>query len=108
MSLTEVTPHRPSGRASPDESESGAPAGVGVQTCYRRACWFRRWTLGFRQCRFSPIAQALQGAALHVFSPAPALRTCACSFALSGPGELFASESVALNSGQLWWQFLGA
>ena len=36
--------------------------------------------------------------------PLPAVHTGACSFALSGSGKLFASESVALNSGQLRWQ----
>jgi hypothetical protein len=35
----------------------------------------------------------------------PALQTCACSLSLSGPGQSFASESYALNSDQLRWQF---
>ena len=35
----------------------------------------------------------------------PALQTCSCPLALSGPGKSFASESFALNSGQLCWQF---
>lgn len=35
----------------------------------------------------------------------PALPTCCCSLALSGPGKSFASESLALNSGLLWGQF---
>src|SRR5439155_11799556 len=35
----------------------------------------------------------------------PALPTCSCPLALSGLGQLFASESLALNSGHLWWQF---
>jgi len=41
--------------------------GVGLQTCYRRVCQFHRWTLGFRQSSFRPIAQALQGSLIHVF-----------------------------------------
>ena len=36
----------------------------------------------------------------------PAFPTCSCPLALSGLGELFASESLTLNSGHLWWQFL--
>ena len=35
----------------------------------------------------------------------PAFPTCSCPLALSGLGELFASESLTLNSGHLWWQF---
>lgn len=40
---------------------------VGVQTCYRRACRFRRWALGFAQSSSSHSAQALQGHSIHVF-----------------------------------------
>jgi hypothetical protein len=41
---------------------------------YKRAtegCAVHRWALGFKQCRFSHIIQALQSDAIHVFSRSP-------------------------------------
>src|SRR2546428_13989780 len=58
---------------------------------------FHPWRLGFKQSSLSPIAQALHGHSVHIFR---------CPLALSGLGQLFASESLTLHSGHLWWQFL--
>ena len=66
---------------------------------------FHPWRLGFRQSSLRPIAQALQDHSVHIFCCLPLYQPCSCPLALSGLGQVFASESSALNSGHLWWQF---
>ena len=63
------------------------------------------WRLGFKQSSLSRIAQALQDHSIHIFRCSPLYQPCSCPLALSGLGQLFASESWTLNSGHLWWQF---
>ena len=68
MPLNAFATHRPSSKAYPKQNRNlGLSMASGIQTCYRRVCQFHRWTLGFRQSSFRPIAQALQGSLIHVF-----------------------------------------
>jgi hypothetical protein len=107
-SLDAFTTHRPADRAYNEQKR------IRRSRWHRRAdvlpmgVRFRRWTLGFRQCSFSHIAQALQGTAVHVFPQSPLSKQALVPSSFRTQVKSVASESVALNSGHLQWRFLCA
>src|SRR3989442_4698335 len=61
--------------------------------------------IGVQTIQSSPYRSGVAGPQRTHLPLFPALPTCSCPLALSGLGQLFASESWTLNSGHLWWQF---
>src|SRR6266581_5757500 len=61
--------------------------------------------IGMQTIQSSPYRSGVAGPQRTHLLLFPALPTCSCPLALSGLGQLFASESWTLNSGHLWWQF---
>ena len=86
------------------KTEHVARAGVGI----RRApdeCAVPPLDIGVQGIHLSPYRAGVAGRYHTRLLISPALQTCCCSLALSGPGESFASESSALNSDPLRGQF---
>src|SRR5256712_4425918 len=76
---------------------------------YRRApdeCAVPPLDIGVRAIQLSPSRVGVAGPCHTRLLTSPAFQPCCCSLALSGLGKAVASESSALNSGHLWWQFL--
>src|SRR5216683_7714038 len=76
---------------------------------YKRAtneCELPPLDIGVQAIQLSPYRSGVAGPQHTHLLLLPAFRPCACPLALSGPGQAVASESYALNSGHLWWQFL--
>src|SRR5712691_4921368 len=61
--------------------------------------------IGMQTIQSSPYRSGVAGPQRTHLPLFPALPTCSCPLALSGRGQLFASESLTLNSGHLRWQF---
>src|SRR5262252_4781098 len=75
---------------------------------YRRApdeCAVPPLDIGVRAMQLSPYRAGVAGPCHTRLLTSPAFRPCCCSLALSGLGEVVASESSALNSGLLRRQF---
>jgi len=85
--------------------EPMARDGVGVR-CAANACAVPPLESGMQTIQSSPYRSGVAGPQHTHLLLFPAFPTCSCPLALSGLGELFASESLTLNSGHLWWQFL--
>src|SRR4029453_6394766 len=62
--------------------------------------------MGGQAIQLSPYRAGGAGRCPTRLRPSPAFRPCSCPLALSGLGQVVASESFALNSGPLWGQFL--
>jgi hypothetical protein len=86
MSFNEFAIHRPSSKVYCGRKLNPQLSMASVSDVLPASVSFHRWALGFRQFRFSHIAQALQGRTIHVFRILPALQTCSCPLALSGSG----------------------
>ena len=71
MPLYEIASHRPSVRAYYERNRIRSYRGRRRSDVLPTNVPFHRWTLGFRQYRFSRIAQALQGHAIHIFRHSP-------------------------------------
>src|SRR5256885_16909786 len=78
--------------------------GVGVR-CAADAFALPPLEIGVQTIQFWPYHSGVAGPQHTHLLLLPAFQPCACPLALSGPGEAVASESYALNSGHLWWQF---
>ncbi len=79
--------------------------GGGVR-CAADECAVPPLEIGMQTIQSSPYRSGVAGPQHTHLLLFPAFPTCSCPLALSGLGELFASESLTLNSGHLWWQFL--
>jgi hypothetical protein len=64
------------------------------------------WALRFRQYRFHHIVQALQSRTVHVFRYALLSQHAIVPSPFQVQVSWFASQSISLNCGHLWWQFL--
>src|SRR5205823_8887651 len=84
--------------------EPMARDGVGIR-CAADECAVPPLEIGIHTIQSSPYRSGVAGPQRTHLPLLPALPTCSCPLALSGLGELFASESWTLNSGHLWWQF---
>src|SRR5262249_60459421 len=76
---------------------------------YRRApdeCAVPPLDIGVWAMQLSPYRVGVAGPCPTRLLTSPAFQPCCCSLALSGLGKAVASESSALNSGHLWWQFV--
>jgi hypothetical protein len=75
---------------------------------YRRAtneCAVPPLDIGVWAIQLSPYRVGVAGPCHTRLLTSPAFQPCSCPLALSGLGKVVASESSALNSGHLWWQF---
>src|SRR6266851_8452150 len=73
--------------------------------CATDECAVPPLEIGIQTIQFSPYRSGVAGPQRTHLPLSPALPTCSCPLALSGRGQLFASESLTLNSGHLRWQF---
>src|SRR5712664_4702117 len=73
--------------------------------CATDECAVPPLEIGMQTIQSSPYRSGVAGPQRTHLPLSPALPTCSCPLALSGLGQLFASESLTLNSGHLRWQF---
>ena len=105
MPFNAFTRHRPSRKAY--HRRNAIPWLAMASDCRRTTdeCELPPLDIGVRAMQLSPYRTGVAGPYHTRLLLRPAFRPCSCPLALSGPGKLFASESLALNSGHLWWQF---
>jgi len=70
MAFNQVIPDRPSGRAYREQNRTRGSGWRWRSDVLPASVRLHSWPFGFRQSRFSPIAQALPGHRLHVFGSA--------------------------------------
>ena len=97
--------HRPSRRVYHRQKSNPWLAMASDYRCATDECAVPPLEIGVQTIQFSPYRSGVAGPQRTHLPLLPALPTCSCPLALSGLGKLFASESLTLNSGHLWWQF---
>jgi len=103
--LNALAGHRPSRRVSHEQKSNPWLAMASDDRCATDACAVPPLEIGVHTIQSSPSRSGVAGPQRTHLPLLPAFPTCSCPLALSGLGELFASESWTLNSGHLWWQF---
>lgn len=105
MPFNALTAHRPPRKAYPERNviswlAVASDSRRGTDECALPPLDIRVWAI-----QLSPYRAGVAGLYPTRLLIPPAFLTCCCSLALSGLGKSVASESFALNSGHLWWQF---
>jgi hypothetical protein len=97
--------HRPSHRVYHEQKSNPWRAMASAYRCATDEWAVPPLEIEIETIQSSPYRSGVAGRQRTHLLLSPALATCCCPLALSGLGELFASESSPLNSGHLWWQF---